>query len=132
MKRPKPDFSLTIINVVFLLLLFYLTTGSLIKQNELAANVPLTSDIPLERLPRPLLLITGDRSLFIDGTPVASADLPDAARQATANGKPLNILADRSMSGRIFLGVVAQLEAAGIATRIVTLHSDGRTGAAPP
>src|SRR5690606_36275072 len=53
-RRRKPDFSLTTVNIVFLLLLFYLATGSLIKKSELETDIPVTEELPLERLPRPL------------------------------------------------------------------------------
>ena len=125
-KRQRPDFSLTVINVVFLLLLFYLATGSLIKQSELEADVPITQDLPLEHLPRPLLLVTADRLLFIDGAPVSMEDLPEAALKAVKNSQFLNVLADRTMRGRDFLGILARVETAGVAARIVTLRAEGR------
>ncbi len=40
--RRKPDFTLTMINIVFLLLLFFLTTGSLTNRNEAQADIPFT------------------------------------------------------------------------------------------
>lgn len=127
-KRARPDFALPIINIVFLLLLFYLATGSLIKPAELETNAPLTETLPLELLPRPLLLAAADGSLLLDGVPVAVADLSETARRATASGGPLNVLADRAMPGRDFLGLLARIDAAGIPVRIVSLHA--RTDAA--
>ena len=124
-KRQRPDFSLTVINVVFLLLLFYLATGSLIKQSELEADVPITQDLPLEHLPRPLLLVTADRSLFIDGTPISMEGLPDAAQKAAENSRFLNVLAERTMTGRDFLDILARIDNAGVTVRIVTLRAAG-------
>ena len=122
-KRPRHDFSLTIVNVVFLLLLFYLATGSLIKQNELEAEVPFTRDLPLERLPRPLLLITETGALALDGVPVAPSELAHLARAAVEGSPFLNILPERSMSGREFLRILAALEAERVPLRIVTLRA---------
>lgn len=130
-KRSRPDFSLTIINIVFLLLLFYLATGSLIKQNELETDIPVTRDLPLERLPRPLLLISADRALFLDGAPVDIAKLTEAVRDAKGTGGRINILAERSMAGRDFLDLLALVDAAGVPIRIVTLHEDGVRGEGP-
>ena len=48
-RRARPDFSLTTVNIVFLLLLFYLATGTLVTRNELEADIPITKDLPLER-----------------------------------------------------------------------------------
>ncbi|PZO80855.1 MAG: biopolymer transporter ExbD [Mesorhizobium amorphae] len=124
-KRFRHDFSLTIINVVFLLLLFYLATGSLIKGVELGTNAPLTADLPLDRLPRPLLLLAADGSLFLDGAALAPADFMTAARRASEGAPFLNVLAERSGAGTEFLRLLAQLDQGGIRTRIVSLHSEG-------
>jgi biopolymer transport protein ExbD len=121
-QRQRHDFSLAVINIVFLLLLFYLATGSLIKQNELQADLPFTRDLPLERLPRPLLLVAADRSLFLDGVPLSTGQLPEAARAAAASSGFLNVLAERSMPGRDFLDLVARIDAAGVPVRIVTVR----------
>lgn len=124
-KRPRPDFSLNIINIVFLLLLFYLTTGSMVKQNELAADVPVTSALPLEKLPRPLLLVTLRGELFIDGRQLRPDEVAAAAREAFEKQKGaafLNVLADRSMPASAFLEVMATAGASGLPLRIVTLR----------
>ena len=124
-KRARPDFSLAIINIVFLLMLFYLATGSLIKPAELAADAPVTRDLPLELLPRPLLLVEAEGALFIDGVPVAKEALADAARNAAAEAGALNVLADRSLSARDLFDIIAQVEAGGVPLRIVTLRGVG-------
>ncbi|MBL8583256.1 MAG: biopolymer transporter ExbD [Rhizobiaceae bacterium] len=124
-RRPRPDFTLNIINVVFLLLLFYLVTGSLAKQAEIEADVPVTANLPLERLPRPLLLVTAAGELFIDGQPVSRANLDAAVREVLArheDGAFLNILADRSMPASLFLDIVARAGAGGAPLRLVTLR----------
>lgn len=131
-RRPRPDFSLNIINVVFLLLLFYLVTGSLVKQSEMEADVPVTADLPLERLPRPLLLVTAGGDLFMNGRPVSPGDLTEAAREAFAGGGEgtfLNVLADRSMPAAAFLDIMVRAGASGAPLRIVTMRQ--RIEAAP-
>jgi len=124
-RRPTPDFTLNIINIVFLLLLFYLVTGSLAKQVEMEADVPVTADPPLERLPRPLLMATASGNLYIDGQPVALADVSEAARKAFAGRQEagfLNILADRSMPAGTFLDILARAGTSGAPLRIVTMR----------
>ena len=119
-KRPRPDFSLAVINVVFLLLLFSLATGSLIKPEEQAAEVPVTHDLPLELLPRPLLLVAGDGGLFLDGVAVPADALSEATRGAAAEAGALNVLADRAMPARDFLDVLARVDTGGLPLRVVT------------
>jgi biopolymer transport protein ExbD len=121
-KRTRPDFSLTIINIVFLMLLFYLATGSLIKQNELQADIPFTTDLPLERLPRPLLLVTADGRFFLDGNAIERKSMGEAARLVMRKSAYLNVLAEQSMSAGELISILAEVQAAGLPARLVTLH----------
>ena len=125
-RRRKPDFTLTMINIVFLLLLFFLTTGSLTNRNEAQADIPVTKDLPLERLPRPLLLITAEGDLFLDGRSLARDTLVPAARTAieeTGDAQAaLNLLAQHDMPAGDLLDIAEMLRSDGIAVQIVTLH----------
>lgn len=123
-KRPKPDFSLAVINIVFLLLLFYLVTGSLMRPGEMQADAPVTSELKPDLLPRPLLVIAADGGLLLDGISIDRAALGTAAQGAVGEGGVLNVLADRSMSGRAFLEFLAELDAGGVPMRIVSLRSE--------
>lgn len=134
--RRKPDFTLTMINIVFLLLLFFLTTGSLTNRNEAQADIPFTRDLPLEKLPRPLLLIEAGGDLFLDGKAQPRATLVGDARAAlVAAGDPgasLNLLAQKEMPARDFLAIAQALRAGGVPVQIVTLHQGaGEARAAP-
>ena len=51
------DFSLTTVNIVLLLIFFFLVSGSLIETEELSVDLAQTTELPLDRLPRPLLLM---------------------------------------------------------------------------
>lgn len=133
-QRRQHDFTLTMINIVFLLLLFFITTGSLTNRNEAQSTVPVTRDLPLERLPRPLLLLQLDGSLFLDGRAVGEGDLVAAAKAAVdATGQaetPLNVLAQPDMPALPFLAVTERLRSAGIPVRIVTVRQRATSGAA--
>jgi len=129
--RKRADFALTMVNIVFLLLLFFLTTGSLTNPNEAEAELALTSDLPLERLPRPLLLIEEDGTLQLDGSTIPPQELVERARAALAvagDGVPLSLFAARDMPAHALLGVAERLSAAGIGLQIVTLHEQQRGG----
>ncbi len=125
-QRRQHDFTLTMINIVFLLLLFFLTTGSLTNGNEAQSTVPVTQDLPLERLPRPLLLLQADGSLFLDGRAIGGDGLVAAARTAVAaTGKAdtaVNLLAQPDMPAAPFLAVSETLRSVGIPVRIVTVR----------
>lgn len=125
-KRQRPDFSLAVINIVFLLLLFYLATGRLITHGELMTDVPLTQHLPLDQLPRPLLLVTADKSLFLDGAPVSLDTLPGAARKAAENTGFLNILAESTVPADDFVDLLARISTANVSLRIVTRKTKGQ------
>jgi biopolymer transport protein ExbD len=131
-RRVRPDFSLAIVNIVFLLLIFHLAAGSLVKPDEAETEAPVTADLPLDLLPRPLLLIGEGGRLFLDGVEVETDALPEIARSALADGGVLSILADRSMQGRAFLEILGRLDAAGIPLQIVTVNSDGEAAGRGP
>lgn len=132
--RRKPDFSLMMANIVFLLLLFYLATGSLIKKNELETDIPVTEDLPLERLPRPLLLVT-ERGLSLDGVAVSPGEAAANAKRALADQHGagfLNVLAERHLPAAKFLDIMADIQAAGVPVRVVTLHQRPQDSAGRP
>lgn len=129
-RRNRPDFSLTIVNVVFLLLIFYLASGTLVARQEIEAAAPFTRDLPLEMLPRPLLLVGGDGSLVLDGVPVETAALEAAIERVSDEGV-LNVLPDRAMPARALLPVLARIEGIGVEARIVTLHARSEPSALP-
>ena len=131
--RRRHDFTLTMINIVFLLLLFFLTTGSLINREEAQSTIPVTRNLPLERLPRPLLLILEDGSLFLDGGAVSRDELGSAAKRAVqAIGREdavLSLLAQRDMSAAPLLNLVEALRADGLPLQLVTLRQPLEAGA---
>ncbi|MCF6334310.1 MAG: hypothetical protein L3J12_01030, partial [Spirochaetales bacterium] len=57
-RAPAVDFSLAIINVVFLLLFFFILTGSVVKGSEMEVRPPFTQKLPVARMPRPLIVIS--------------------------------------------------------------------------
>jgi len=125
--RRRQDFTLTMINIVFLLLLFFLTTGSLSNREETQATVPATHTLPMERLPRPLLLLETDGRLLLDGRAISREELVAAAKRATEAtgrvGQPLSILAQRDMAASTFLNIAETLRANQVRLQIVTLHT---------
>ena len=122
--RRRQDFTLTMINIVFLLLLFFLTTGSLSNREETQATVPETHTLPMERLPRPLLLLEADGRLLLDGQAISREELVAAAKRATeATGQPVSILAQRDMAASTFLTIAETLRTKQVPLQIVTLHT---------
>ena len=120
------NFSLAIINVVFLLLFFFILAGSLVQHNEMEVRPPFTRNLPLERLPRPLLVISKNGGLFLDGRPVQDSELLSAIQNITTPGNPqsvrVNVLADGGLPARSFMRTIDVLRTTGLPVRIVTIR----------
>ena len=123
--RHRPDFSLAIVNIVLLLVFFFLITGSLVQQGETTVDLAETSNLPLERLPRPLLLIDRDGAMALDGVAVAA----DAVAAEVAGADALYILADAKLPADKLMALTTRPDLAGVSMRLVTLHI--RSGDAP-
>ena len=131
--RRRHDFTLTMINIVFLLLLFFLTTGSLTNREEAQSAIPVTRNLPLERLPRPLLLLQDDGALFLDGKPVPENAIADEARRAVEAAQAdtmLSLLTSPDMPAGPLLALAEKLRTSGLAVQIVTLREPPDTS--PP
>jgi len=133
------DFSLTSVNIVFLLLLFFLTAGTLLQDAESEIKAPNTEELPLARLPRPLLSVSSEGDLFLDGKPISAEQLlataPTAAggdEDASSPTAPLPILyvmPDRDLAANRFLGIVKTIRAAGLWNiTLVTIRDNGGNG----
>ena len=124
--RRKPDFSLATINIVFLLLLFFLSVGTIIDPQELGVEAPETNELPLDRLPRPLLLIKQDGQLSLDGETLTDGTFVEVATNASerkdGTKNAINILAAAALPGRDLVEVIGRLSAAGLKVRLVTVR----------
>jgi biopolymer transport protein ExbD len=126
-ERPRMEFALPTINIVFLLMLYFLVAGTLAERDELSVVPPQTTPYPSERLPRPLLLVTDDGRLLLDGRTIAEDEVAASGREALdATGvSELNLLVPSTMSAAPFLGILSELDSAGVPVRLVTVERDG-------
>lgn len=125
-RRERLEFALPTINVIFLLMLYFLVAGTIVQKNELSLLPPETERVATERLPRPLLSISSAGTMTLDGVPLDLAALPAAAVAATtgpaALGRELNVLAPAGMGAAPFLDILSGLADAHVAVRIVTVE----------
>jgi biopolymer transport protein ExbD len=124
-RRPDPDLT-SLINIVFLILVFFIVAGSLRPFGA--------PDLELTKLARGAiaphvdgrLLIHGDGRLVYRGAIVTVADLVAAlgAEHAQRDNKRFDIIADRRAPAAQVLAVVTALKSAGFAeVAIVTQKS---------
>jgi biopolymer transport protein ExbD len=129
--RPAPDFGLAQVNIVLLLVLFFLVVGTIVETSEQAVRLPETTDLPLERLPRPLLLIDGGETWQLDGealTPIEVVarliDNPDGVRR-------VHLLMAQDLPADVMFGVLRRLEDTGLGVALVTIKTDATAGTEP-
>lgn len=116
------DMSMAIVNVVLLLLFFFLVIG---PQSPLRSDVMLarTADLPLDRLPSPVLMIGPDGGWTLDGAAIA----PELLRGSMAGlGDTIHVVIDRSDRAATLIALLRSPEVAGFRIRLVT-----QRGAAP-
>lgn len=112
------DSSLTIVNIVLLLIFFFLTTGSLSTPHQITVTLPDTSTLPLDLLPEPLLVVDEDGGLTLDGVPVGRGTLA----QTLGDSPTLHILADRAANAGALLDALADEKLIAVQIRLVTVH----------
>lgn len=116
--RPTPDTSLAIINIVLLLIFFFLLTGRLASAPGIPVQLAETAELPIAALPRPILVWESGNDLTLDGEPIA----PDALQTALADETQLHILIDRAESARVLVDLLAKPEFAHLTISLVTIH----------
>ena len=129
--RAELNFALPTINVALLLVLFFLVAGTIVEEQELGISPPEVSELPQTRLPRPLLAMTNEGQLLLDGAPITDAGLVEAAMAAAeAAEAPLNILVPPDSAAAPLLRRISRIGKAGIPVRLVTARPSGSTSGA--
>lgn len=119
--RPKPDTSLFIVNIVLLLILFFLATGRLMNAPPSSVDLAETSELPVESLPKPLLVV-GEQGLELDGVPVPTEGLAQALEGATR----LHVLIARDRPASDLVTLLSRPEFADLELRLVTVRTNSQ------
>ncbi|SEW40108.1 biopolymer transport protein ExbD [Cognatiyoonia koreensis] len=115
------DTSLAIVNIVLLLILFFLATGQLLNPPKQDVDLAETSELPLDELPSPILIITADGSWELDGARVAP-DLLGTAVNNLPEPVILHVMVNREAPASALMEVLAQPELAETEMRLVTVR----------
>lgn len=119
----KPDFGLAQVNIVLLLVLFFLVVGTIVETDELTVDLPTSTDLPLERLPRPLLLINLDGSWSLDGQPGTKTEIVDRLKDDSGSADHVHILTAANLPASQLLAAVQALQPTGLGVTLVTLKA---------
>jgi biopolymer transport protein ExbD len=129
MRRPLPrdhekselDVSLAIVNIVLLLIFFFLATGRLLNPVGPEVDLSETTELPLDQLPSPILVVAEDGTWQLDGQDVAR-DLLGVALDSLEQPVTLHLLMDRNAPANAMISVLNLPELAEREVKLVTLH----------
>jgi biopolymer transport protein ExbD len=116
--RHPIDSSLAIVNIVLLLIFFFLATGSLMSSRTIEVALPETTELPLDLLPGPLLVISADGDMTLDGEPLAQGDLAGAM----LDDPTLYVLTDHDLNAVRLLEILDAEALVAVNVQLVTLH----------
>ena len=131
--REEPEVNLTsLIDVVLLLLVFFMVSTSFLKETEIRLRLPEAEAVERAETQAPLIItVTADGSYFVDGREVINRRV-DTLRRAIAEaagddrGRPVTIRADARTEHQ---AVVTAMDVAGrlgfTKINIATVHSPG-------
>ena len=120
-KRAELDVSLAIVNIVFLLIFFFLATGSLLNPTDSGIDLARTRDLPIEKLPRPILVVEGQAGMTLNGDPIE----PGQLGVALADEFVLYVLIDKTEAAQLLLELLARPGLEGLDIRLVTIRETG-------
>lgn len=122
--RPPPDFGLAQVNIVLLLVLFFLVVGTIVETSEQAVRLPETTELPLERLPRPLLLIDGSDLWQLDGEALSPLDTVARLIENPENLARVHLLVAQDLPADALFDALRRLEDTGLGVSLVTIKTE--------
>ena len=114
----RMDSSLAIVNVVLLLIFFFVATGSLLASRGVEVALPDSTELPLDIPPEPLLIASPEGHWILNGEKVELGDLA----QASLAFPTLHLLADRESNAAEVLANLAAENLIAVEIRLVTVR----------
>lgn len=115
------DVSLAIVNIVLLLIFFFLATGQLLNPPSTGVDLAETTDLALDQLPQPILVVDRSGAWELNGQAL-SPDLLSVALEALEPPYTLHILIDGDAPAGSLLSVVNRPELETTTLKLVTLR----------
>ena len=123
--KPQREPTIALINIVFLLLIFFMLAGVLAQNPPFELTPPATADTEQStQLENKVLAMAADGRLAFGGEPIEREALPEALAD-WPDDKPLQIRADGGLKADALGELFATLRGAGIAeVNLLTQHKD--------
>ena len=115
-QEEEPDTILPLINVVFLLLIFFIMTGALHAVDFFNVDPPSSSSVTQGTLDDTVILVSGDGRIAIDNEEVDETDLQLAVSDKLAGnaGAAFRIKADGRVDAARVVEIMELIEAVGV------------------
>lgn len=117
-QKPTIDTSLAIVNIVLLLIFFFLTTGSLLAGRGYGVDVAETYDLEIEAFPQPILVVEDSGLISLNGEPIAADALADALAAETR----LHVLINRDAPALELVSLLTEPGLKDLEIFLVTIH----------
>lgn len=107
---------LPLINVVFLLLIFFMIAGSLSVSEPFEVEPPKSISQSESEPDRLMILLNAQGNLALDGAPLSQADLVSRIRDRVEAKQPtrIQLKADGDVAGNLMVQLLEQLQDAGV------------------
>ena len=116
-RRVQVDTSLAIVNIVLLLIFYFLIVGQ-DPAVETALDLSSTTALSPESLPSPVLEVLGPEDWRLDGVAIRPEMLPGAL---AGTAGPVHLLMDRAAPAGLLVGLMRRPELAGQDILLVTI-----------
>ncbi|SEK61946.1 biopolymer transport protein ExbD [Roseovarius nanhaiticus] len=112
LRKTKSEPTIALINIVFLMLIFFMVSGTLARPLDASLSLVRTADLE-GRAPPDALMVHADGRLTHQGQDISApanylATLPEAERQG-----PVRLIPDRELPAADLVRIAAELRAAG-------------------
>ncbi len=122
-RRDSDDNVLPLINIVFLLLIFFMVAGALHARPPFDATPPGTEHADDSQPGNAILAVSADGDLALGGKPIEAAALPDALARRDSEDEPLQVQAHRDLRATTLQDLLSDLRRAGVAeVHLLTHH----------
>lgn len=117
--EPEPAYSsddhlIPLINIVFLLLIFFMLAGTFVSPDPLDVEPPVSDSVHAAALEPAVLSVAADGRLALDGESVDPEALAAQVATRLERGEELTIKADAELPASRLLPLLRELEAAGL------------------
>lgn len=111
-RQRSTDWVLQFINIVFLLLLYFLVNGSIVEQQQRDIELPMSREPHSGPPPHRALYVDSGGKLTFDGKPLSLDDVSSLLSRMES-GATLTVVADRRLPAVALIGTLDQLKQKG-------------------